>query len=421
MILPALKSTILVAALVSAASIAAAQGVDGLEAELDDISEQIFEAESVVHSGESADVREVARLRQEVLALSGALIRNRLLVLEGREATRIVVPAVEPDVEQARLLAEELVEADARISDTAVEVEALDGVEQSVARLRLESERLVRTQLLLAYVQARYGVAVPGSAVPAMAAEGVAPGIQAGVEADAERAGPDAMIDHRLVRGKVNDGAWLAGWWTVETDDDWQLFTATNFSSWLADDDSTGLRALLEVSCEEGQYQVAIIAREGGLFGSGTGLGPALDVDYRLDEVSVYNTDWRVLDGGQTVMLDGVDAHDLAIGMTASRTLRLEIWDSHDKLQTASFDLDGIRDVSDVAFEECTGEALVFSRQDYRLIQTLLNIAGHDAGAADGVWGPRSQGAMRQYQHAAGITETGQPDRQTLKLLGLAE
>ncbi len=417
MILPALKSTILVAALVSAASFAAAQGVVELEAELDDISEQIFEAESVVHSGESADVREVARLRQEVLALSGALIRNRLLVLEGREATRIVVPAVEPDVEQARLLAEELVEADARISDTAVEVEALDGVEQSVARLRLESERLVRTQLLLAYVQARYGVAVPGSAVPAMAAEGVASGIQAGVEADAKRAGPDAMIDHHLVRGKVNDGAWLAGWWTVETDDDWQLFTATNFSSWLADDDSTGFRALLEVSCEDDQYQVTVIAREGGLFG----LGSALDVDYRLDEVSVYNTDWRVLDGGQTVMLDGVDAHDLAIGMTASRTLRLEIWDSHDKLRTVSLDLDGIRDVSDVAFEECTGEALVFSRQDYRLIQTLLNIAGHDAGAADGVWGPRSQGAMRQYQHAAGITETGQPDRQTLRLLGLAE
>ena len=420
MILPALKPGILMAALVSASSFALAQDIDDLKAELGDISEQIFEAESVVHSGESADVREVARLRQEVLGLSGALVRNRILVMEGREATKIVVPVVEPDAAQARALGEELNEADARIRDAETEVGLLDGVEKSVARLRLESERLVRTQLLLAYFQARYGIAVPQSAVAGWQPDRTA-GIQAQGEAEPERAGQAGMVDHYLVRGKLADGAWLAGWWTVESEAGSQSVTATNFSSYLADDDDTGLKALLEVSCEADEYRVAVITRGDSLHGPDSGRTPALDVDYRLDEVSVYNTDWRALDGGQTVALDGVDAHDLAIGMVGSGTLELEIWDGRDNLQTISFDLDGIRDVADGAFEDCVEEALEFSRQDYRLIQTLLNIAGHDAGAADGIWGSRSQGAMRQYQHAAGLTETGHPDRRTLKLLGLVE
>jgi len=51
--------------------------------------------------------------------------------------------------------------------------------------------------------------------------------------------------------------------------------------------------------------------------------------------------------------------------------------------------------------------ALRLSRSDYRSIQRALNAQGFNAGAEDGIFGPRSRGALQEYQLRTGRPKTG--------------
>ena len=113
-------------------------------------------------------------------------------------------------------------------------------------------------------------------------------------------------------------------------------------------------------------------------------------------------------------------------GLVNAEVLSIDVWEADNSQHSGNFELAGFPIVAESAVQTCLGQAeeeepILFARQDYRLIQTLLNIAGFDAGGADGIWGPRSQSAMRQYQHSAGLAQTGHPNRETLELLGLLE
>lgn len=50
-----------------------------------------------------------------------------------------------------------------------------------------------------------------------------------------------------------------------------------------------------------------------------------------------------------------------------------------------------------------------------KALQEELNLAGYDAGNADGVYGPKTQAAVKRLQHDLGIKETGMWDAQTKK------
>lgn len=52
-------------------------------------------------------------------------------------------------------------------------------------------------------------------------------------------------------------------------------------------------------------------------------------------------------------------------------------------------------------------DALNLSRSDYRIIQRALNDQGFGAGVEDGIFGPRSRSALRNYQSRKGQTRTG--------------
>jgi peptidoglycan hydrolase-like protein with peptidoglycan-binding domain len=54
-----------------------------------------------------------------------------------------------------------------------------------------------------------------------------------------------------------------------------------------------------------------------------------------------------------------------------------------------------------------------------RMIQQALNDRGYAVGAADGTWGDRTIGALRDFQRAQGIDSTGEPDVYTLVALDL--
>jgi membrane-bound lytic murein transglycosylase B len=52
-------------------------------------------------------------------------------------------------------------------------------------------------------------------------------------------------------------------------------------------------------------------------------------------------------------------------------------------------------------------------------IQEALKEKGHDPGPIDGIIGPRTRAALREFQTAEGMQATGQPDTNTLTALGV--
>jgi peptidoglycan hydrolase-like protein with peptidoglycan-binding domain len=53
--------------------------------------------------------------------------------------------------------------------------------------------------------------------------------------------------------------------------------------------------------------------------------------------------------------------------------------------------------------------------------QEKLSAAGHDAGPADGIMGPRTQKALKDFQQAKNLDASGQLDQKTLSALGVSE
>ncbi|MBE0503768.1 MAG: peptidoglycan-binding protein [Desulfuromonadales bacterium] len=52
-------------------------------------------------------------------------------------------------------------------------------------------------------------------------------------------------------------------------------------------------------------------------------------------------------------------------------------------------------------------------------MQKALNEKGYAVGRVDGVVGPQTTNALRDFQRKEGLSATGQPDQQTLKALGI--
>jgi len=55
-----------------------------------------------------------------------------------------------------------------------------------------------------------------------------------------------------------------------------------------------------------------------------------------------------------------------------------------------------------------------------RSAQQALNDRGYNAGPPDGVWGPTTEGAVRQFQQAQRLQPTGTLDKETLSALGVS-
>jgi peptidoglycan hydrolase-like protein with peptidoglycan-binding domain len=54
-----------------------------------------------------------------------------------------------------------------------------------------------------------------------------------------------------------------------------------------------------------------------------------------------------------------------------------------------------------------------------RSAQQALKDKGYDAGAIDGQMGPATEGALRSFQQAQGLPQTGDLDQRTLAALGV--
>ncbi|MDE0003017.1 MAG: hypothetical protein OXQ29_10015, partial [Rhodospirillaceae bacterium] len=292
MIRTILKSTISAAGLAALAMAAQSQSVEDLSEELDTISRQIADAELIAMSDEPEEVREVAKLRLEVLELSRALMENRILAIEGENVRRIVVAGVEPDLRIAELVEDQLVATTDRIKDAREDATGLEGVEASIARIRLETELLTRSQLMLAYYQAAFGIRLPGVSDP------VADSAQQDADlralddaggADAGRRPPDLLASNvgssSLVRKELARGAVVSGWWTVLSDPDDSVMSALNYSAYLDPEDPDGMGKLLEVQCSGSEFSISFLVPGERLRGDVAQAGeePGFDAVHQLD------------------------------------------------------------------------------------------------------------------------------------------
>jgi peptidoglycan hydrolase-like protein with peptidoglycan-binding domain len=53
-------------------------------------------------------------------------------------------------------------------------------------------------------------------------------------------------------------------------------------------------------------------------------------------------------------------------------------------------------------------------------VQQKLKDQGHDAGPVDGVMGPKTHAALKEFQSAKGLKDSGQLDRETMAALGVS-
>lgn len=55
-----------------------------------------------------------------------------------------------------------------------------------------------------------------------------------------------------------------------------------------------------------------------------------------------------------------------------------------------------------------------------RDVQQALNSKGYDAGMVDGQWGPKTENAVKRFQQASGLPQTGELENSTLVALGVS-
>lgn len=64
-------------------------------------------------------------------------------------------------------------------------------------------------------------------------------------------------------------------------------------------------------------------------------------------------------------------------------------------------------------------DAQELSQQQIQQVQRSLNQKGFDAGTVDGKWNSRTQSALRNFQQAQGMKQTGSLDQKTVSSLGV--
>jgi peptidoglycan hydrolase-like protein with peptidoglycan-binding domain len=72
------------------------------------------------------------------------------------------------------------------------------------------------------------------------------------------------------------------------------------------------------------------------------------------------------------------------------------------------------------AQSEQSGQQSQQSQETVKQVQEKLSAAGHEV-QADGIMGPKTQAALKQFQEKQGLQASGQLDQQTLAALGVSE
>ncbi len=402
-----------------------AQEVVNLRAELEVLRFEIEQTRIAAEAETNPRVQDTIRQRLAVQRLSELLVQNRIYALDQGIDLAFTVPAIEPDDALADEINLEILMAEERINESVRRARGARGTALELALQRIEEEKLEVTYLRIAYYQARFGIYVPAS--PDAGAPPVRPERRASISAQpwADPGYPDVDYSHPLFRSSYEDGARISGWWIITQD---RLVSggrgdifAQNLShaNFLASADQANARLYLQ--CENRVASLTFHLPDRYLSSSvaSGSTRQSFEVSYRIDNADLERSRWDAEIAGQGASVSGFEAITVISRLYGAEALYIEIKEADGDRHDARFRLAGVEDVVDLVAEACRWHSLDLNREDYRLLQKLLNIMGFDAGIEDGIWGGRSRQAMMNYQRSVGLPSTGNPDIATLELLGL--
>lgn len=115
------------------------------------------------------------------------------------------------------------------------------------------------------------------------------------------------------------------------------------------------------------------------------------------------------------------DQYDISMRRDQDRDSELErLRRENERLRRESEDIR--RPSADAGTESSPERAASGSQSDeIRQAQMALNKRGFNAGRQDGVWGPDTESAVRDFQKSRGLDVTGRLDERTMKELGIEE
>ena len=401
-----------------------AQSRTELQQELTEVAGEIAAAELMIDTTDEPAVRQLTVNRLALLQLTQEILRNRILLLDGQTVETIVVNTTNPNMADVAQITADMVEVEASIKEAEDSLITAEGINRAIVETRLESEKLAKAQLRIAYIGARYGstaVIPAGESSSQDQANNLVnstPQSTASVPIWADSRHPDIDYTNPLFQNAYEGGAQISGWWTISSNRGSDSLVAQNLSQYFPDAALDKRGMLLQIRCTSDLAEVSII-RPGQFFAGGRGV----DVSYRTDNGPFVREVWAATTGGGASIEDA-DAIAFIDGINRARMLSVDVSDAGRSPQSADFQLAGFYEVEAIARSVCSQRPTIpieLSRQDYRLVQSILNVAGFNAGIADGVWGRNSERAMRDYQVSAGLVPTGRPDRPTLEKLGLLE
>ena len=76
---------------------------------------------------------------------------------------------------------------------------------------------------------------------------------------------------------------------------------------------------------------------------------------------------------------------------------------------------------SESARQEAQSEQIQLPAEIIKKVQSALKEKGFDPGPVDGLMGPKTEQALKQFQQANKLQVTGKPDQATMKALGVEE
>jgi AraC-like DNA-binding protein len=169
----------------------------------------------------------------------------------------------------------------------------------------------------------------------------------------------------------------------------------------------------LAMACDSGQAKV-LMNSKGYLVSDSS---RKVEIGYRLDDKPATNARWPSQQSAAGLF--GKKAEIFMREIASAETMFIRLSEQDGDRHEANVLLAGVGDIVDEIGALCGFSTLELSREDFQEIQTLLNAAGFNAGAPDGMWGSGSKRAMRDFQKSNGIEPTGIVDRTTLATLGL--
>jgi peptidoglycan hydrolase-like protein with peptidoglycan-binding domain len=397
--------------------------ITSLGTEIAALEQRISVAEEDATRYDGGLILNLIHARIETMKLTRAVLENRAAAEAGGATLQVIVPVAQPNPALTDEILVEIQNQMQNVAEAEEEARTAGGLIAAIATSRVQTEKMVLANLRSSWMMARYGVLLPAEAsTPTPKASTSSPdSIDLATANSPDWADPDyPEIDYTksIYKQLIDEGFTIHGWWglnkTRAAIDDSLKVVSINVSEYTEGFSASTPKLL--ASCSEGMPAIIFDADDYIMSDYNSN---SIRVTYRIDDQDAVNDRWSKLTSSKGAGKFGQEGQDMIRALYNADQLFLRLYEKDGERHDATFKLAGAQTVFDAVALACNFSMLNLSSADYRAIQTMLNTAGYDAGKPDGVWGLGSAKAMSAWQAENGIDQTGTPNRESLRAMGL--